>query len=459
MEDADRELDPFDVYVVDQDVVNAARYELCIRWSPDHHPVSDTVYFRVDPPPAEAEQAWPWMKEKDGLVVSQTPPPGDMVDAGTPVRISVGQVKVPDVGAKNVAEAVAVLKEHNLGAEVLASDYAGRAIVDMKPASVLGNMEELRDDDSSLQFEPSTPHKILAIGVAFYNEEPEEIRRILTSLAEQASQMPDNIDTHVVLVGDGYQSMNSATELYLRYLFCGAAMEFKGDEGLSEEQAKSNGKLKQWKAMMGALRKASEKGVCATFFLQPVAKDRDSGLWHREEVGISGFFAKAGHQHDKHKLILSLIFKADNRRKHNSAEWMLNAFASQISSGTFDVPKACDYVLLTDAGTLFDSYCLRTLAFYMETHPQCAGCTGRQRVMRASEQDCDDENVVSAAKFFRVVQCADYEASYAMYTACPSWAMRLYSIQSFGELDESQANCQLYGCNASAAARGYESRR
>jgi hypothetical protein len=42
--------------------------------------------------------------------------------------------------------------------------------------------------------------------------------------------------------------------------------------------------------------------------------------------------------------------------------------------------------------------------------------TGRQRVMTASEQDMDDESAISIAKFYRVVQLADYEASYAMYT-------------------------------------------
>lgn len=47
----------------------------------------------------------------------------------------------------------------------------------------------------------------------------------------------------------------------------------------------------------------------------------------------------------------------------------------------------------------------------MKSNEKCVGCTGRQRVMSAADQDCEDEGMVES--FFRLVQTADYEGSYA----------------------------------------------
>lgn len=282
------------------------------------------------------------------------------------------------------------------------------------------------DDESaecSVQLEPTPNGETLAIGIAFYNEEPEELRRILTSLADEVALTQDLLSAHVLLVGDGFRVMHPGTELYLRYLFCGAAVKFDGTKGvLSAAQIAANTKLDQWSEMMATLKRTSDAGSVSTFIVQPVshARDQNDVRWRRNEVRVSDFFAKSGGLGER-RLKLSLILKADNRRKHNSAEWMLSAFAAQLT-GTYHEEKntwrsrACDYVLLTDAGTLFDRLCLRTMVNYMQRNPQCSGCTGRQRVMTAAEQDCDDENWISVAKLFRIIQCADYEASYAMYT-------------------------------------------
>lgn len=50
----------------------------------------------------------------------------------------------------------------------------------------------------------------------------------------------------------------------------------------------------------------------------------------------------------------------------------------------------------------------------MLIRPKCAGCTGRQRVMSAEDQDCPDESL--AERLLRLVQAFDYEASYAYAT-------------------------------------------
>lgn len=282
-------------------------------------------------------------------------------------------------------------------------------------------------------FHPKVPdRKTLAVGIAFYNEGPEELRRTLACLANQNQEVKDLVDMHVVLVGDGVAPMSVDTEVYLRYLFCGCAVEFPaGSEPLSKLKARANEKLSQWNAMQVALKEADAAGRSATFVVQAVAKkDRN---WRRKEISLSRCF-----QSDREDLSppdlspqllsLSIVFKADNRRKHNSLEWMLKAFAPQVVVG------GCDYVFLTDAGTLFDPLCLRTLLHYMLHNQDCTGCTGRQRAMTAAEQDMNDESPLSIARYFRAVQFADYEAGYPIYTA---------AFALFGCLPVLPGPCQL----------------
>lgn len=97
--------------------------------------------------------------------------------------------------------------------------------------------------------------------------------------------------------------------------------------------------------------------------------------------------------------------KSLNRRKHNSQEWMFS-FAQHY---------AADFIFLTDCGTLFEQGCLlrlvvskkrftliKTNSFkvHMKSNDLCVGCTGRQRVMSAADQDCEDEGLVEG--FFRL---------------------------------------------------------
>jgi cellulose synthase/poly-beta-1,6-N-acetylglucosamine synthase-like glycosyltransferase len=282
--------------------------------------------------------------------------------------------------------------------------------------------------------------KTLAVGIAFYNEGPEELRRTLACLANQNREIKDLVDMHVVLVGDGVLPMNQDTEIYLRYLFCGCAVKIS-EQG-DPLKTRANEKLSQWSSMQNALKEAAAQGQSATFIVQAVA--RTDRVWRRKDISLSHCFesekgAKVGpgQQQQERLLSLSVIFKADNRRKHNSEEWMLKAFAPHVVQG------GCDFVFLTDAGTLFDPLCLRTLLHYIINHEDCAGCTGRQRVMTAAEQDMDDEFTVSIAKYFRAVQFADYEAGYSMYTA---------AFSLFGCLPVLPGPCQLMRYNSLCSA-------
>lgn len=105
---------------------------------------------------------------------------------------------------------------------------------------------------------------------------------------------------------------------------------------------------------------------------------------------------------------MTLVLKSLNRRKHNSQEWMF-AFTREKSISVED--KSRVILFMTDCGTYFEKGCLLRLVANMLDNPKCVGCTGRQRVMPAALQDCEDEGLVE--KYFRQIQCFDYEASYA----------------------------------------------
>ena len=60
----------------------------------------------------------------------------------------------------------------------------------------------------------------LLIAVAFYNEEPEELRRILVSLADSVKEMEKIVNCTVLLTSDGHTPMNPRTRIYLKALFC-----------------------------------------------------------------------------------------------------------------------------------------------------------------------------------------------------------------------------------------------
>lgn len=84
---------------------------------------------------------------------------------------------------------------------------------------------------------------VLCIGMSFYNEDPQEIRRTLVSLSDQVKEIDPTAICHVVMVSDGHAQMHPETKKlvifkslypikcfsnrYLRALFCNKQSEFK----------------------------------------------------------------------------------------------------------------------------------------------------------------------------------------------------------------------------------------
>ena len=259
---------------------------------------------------------------------------------------------------------------------------------------------------------------ILIIGVAFYNETAVELRRTLVSLADQVQELEGKAICQVVFVSDGHRQMADTTKEYFKHIFCTTpehvgfwnklmeAMDKHCDDVDAADKDERNGV---------AVDQAKAKPQHLTYVVQKVSKTYKT----RSSVNIPG--AKSG---KIRMLPLTLLLKASNRRKHNSQEWILNAFSKQAVTHKLENYNNDHnrFIFMSDCGTLYDPQCLARLVKYMVSHPRCVGCTGRQRVMTSLEQDDGDESIISIEKFFRIIQLADYEASYAIYTGAFSAA-------------------------------------
>lgn len=240
----------------------------------------------------------------------------------------------------------------------------------------------------------------LVIGIALYNEEPEELRRVLVSLADQVEEMKELVSCHVVLVSDGHKQMNPRTKTYLKALFCNTEYEESLFGALMvslDEYCKEKELADEDERIGTAVETRKQPPPPLSYVIQRTKNG------YRQNIRVRG--AKDGN--DQRFLRATLVLKSLNRRKHNSQSWMFN-FTKNISDSQDTL------LFLTDCGTMFEKGCILRLVAYMRENKLCVGCTGRQRVMTSEEQDCQDEGFIE--KFFRLVQMADYEGSYAIYT-------------------------------------------
>lgn len=229
----------------------------------------------------------------------------------------------------------------------------------------------------------------LIIGIVFYNEHVTELIRTLISLEQQIRETRDLCKIQIIIVGDGIKQMDSSTHLFLRDIFCKSSLD-----------------LQLWDDMVQNLYN-SEKKTCII----------------QRRLMVDGVNIRTCVKFPTSNMMLqlpmTLILKSENRRKHNSQEWILNSFCRYA----FENVELDDnrFVFMTDCGTYFENECLKKMLHYMIQNENCVGCTGRQRVMSAEQQDC-----LEYSSFFRVeklssfllrmIQGVDYEVSYATYT-------------------------------------------
>lgn len=107
-------------------------------------------------------------------------------------------------------------------------------------------------------------------------------------------------------------------------------------------------------------------------------------------------------------LDITIVIKADNRKKTNSHDLFFQGFAYHHNP---------EFVFATDCGTLFDNKCLKILLQTIMRKDNCVAVTGRQRVMtRFMQPGCEEENWW--AWVLRNVQGYDYEASVVLFNGC-----------------------------------------
>jgi hypothetical protein len=141
-------------------------------------------------------------------------------------------------------------------------------------------------------------------------------------------------------------------------------------------------------------------------------REREKGLPKEDEETLRR--KKGAH------LKMTMIIKRDNRRKHNSHEWFLNAFAPVYTTrlpATSTSATGVQLVFMTDAGTRFHESCVLSLVQHALQTPTTVACSGRQRVMtHRMQQEGEPPTDKWSLNFLRgqLYRCAqgfEYESS------------------------------------------------
>lgn len=227
----------------------------------------------------------------------------------------------------------------------------------------------------------------ITILIPMYNETTNDLKRTLFDLHTCVLEM-NKIGAgfvNVLLILDGWEVTDPSVKEYLQELYPGIGDDIKNLE--------------------------YSPGVIETYVMQKLKDNRPTYVNLDEEK----------------RLKLTVLMKMDNRRKHNSHGWFLEAFTYEMES---------DFIFLTDCGTRFDNKCLINLYRNITNDPKCSAITGRQRVMTKEQQGAEDG---FRGFMYRSMQRYDYEASIASY---------LGAFSTFGMLPVIPGPCGLYRYSA-----------
>ncbi|CAM5999648.1 unnamed protein product [Sphagnum balticum] len=248
---------------------------------------------------------------------------------------------------------------------------------------------------------------VLSVLVPTFTESDRELRRTLEDLEVMETELrqyrpPEEgqWEFNILIICDGWFKASRSMRKYIQEVMC-----------LKETQIYE---LLSW---------AIDSDTTSTTQTMIIQRTRQVG--GKEELVPLEF----GSRHLK----ISVLVKRDNRRKHNSHEWFLYAFAPVYSRSEFLDAKTSTmkkFVFLTDCGTRFHPACVSALMGYMLVSSSCVAASGRQRVMSRTMQesatatanlslgikDSIDELFEDPIAFiYRVSQCFDYEASISSF--------------------------------------------
>ncbi len=225
----------------------------------------------------------------------------------------------------------------------------------------------------------------ISVIIPFYNEEGFELQQTLHSLYDahlrlrEMSKKWTDEPLYVCLIQDGWTKASKSMKNYLKHLF--------------PKQLQGQG----WWTFFPELSGQSNKdlNMNATF------------IFERENNLPTVINPQSKFSNEPKFMNITLIIKANNRRKHNSHEWFLS------ETGFAEVTKG-KYLLLTDAFTLYSKNCLYYLVNDLDKNQNLSGITGRQRLMTREQQGCK-ESAFSFAFILRMIQLYDFEYSNAGY--------------------------------------------
>ncbi len=207
--------------------------------------------------------------------------------------------------------------------------------------------------------------------IPFFNESHVELKRTLMSLCRQQQDLAKFGGVmRILLVADGWSHTDPSTKQYLKQLFGGA-----WSDSLDAKPKPEDGPIET--VIIHHLRSHEKKN-----YLEPVRVSTDGWLH------------------------LTLLIKRDNRKKHNSHEWFLTAFAEAYNAG---------FLFLTDCGTSFSRRAFFHLLAALFRHPNWTGVSGRPRLLSAKEQGVEESGLLTAIT--RSSQAFDYEATSASFTS------------------------------------------
>ena len=284
-------------------------------------------------------------------------------------------------------------------------------------------------DTEGARFGNSTLNKV-AVVIPVYNEDALELWHSLRDLTAQQEELANQYQLDICIILDGWSRASQSMKDYLIGLFppldpySSHAIILNSIDSYCDMVVNWVVPLERGGFEFGpqlATNSEIDEQLPVTVVISRRAPDEQTRLL------VSLF-----HPYDKQRLksgclLLTLILKKDNRRKHNSHIWFLSPNGFAPSTGA-------ELYFLTEGGTMFEPGCIRTLIRYMNRNHRCGVVTGRQRVMTARQQVLP-ESWISFMSLYRAAIMFDYEAGFASFVG---------AFALFGFLPVVPGPCGLY---------------